>query len=198
MAATALTPLGITVLALLFERPMHPYEMYQLHVTRRDDRIVKIRPGSLYHTVERLERQELVAVVGTERAGNRPERTTYCVTDAGRAALTRWVGETLSTPKPEYPAFPLALAEAHNLDADSVCAAMAERIGLVEKDLAELDALRQVAVSKEIPRVFWFGFDYLRALAVTEVEWLRGLIDEIESGALPWHTDRQHCELAKG
>lgn len=72
MAATALTPLGITVLALLFERPMHPYEMYQLLIQRRDDRLVKIRPGSLYHTVDRLERQELVVALGTEREGNRP------------------------------------------------------------------------------------------------------------------------------
>src|SRR5437868_2840544 len=41
----ALTPLAITVLALLNERPMHPYEMHQLLLARRVDRVVKVRPG---------------------------------------------------------------------------------------------------------------------------------------------------------
>jgi len=46
-----LTPLAISVLALLEERSMHAYEMYQLLITRHNDRLLKVRPGSLYHTV---------------------------------------------------------------------------------------------------------------------------------------------------
>ena len=46
-----LAPLGIATLALLTERPMHPYEMFQTMLARHDDRVVKVRPGSLYHTV---------------------------------------------------------------------------------------------------------------------------------------------------
>ena len=53
-----LTPLAISVLALLNERPMHAYEMYQLLLSRHNNRIVKVRPGSLYHTVERLAGQQ--------------------------------------------------------------------------------------------------------------------------------------------
>ena len=82
-----LTPLTLAALALLAERPMHPYEMYQLSMQRRDHRLVKIRPGTLYHAVRRLAESGLVAVVGTEREGNRPERTTYEITDAGRDQL---------------------------------------------------------------------------------------------------------------
>jgi DNA-binding PadR family transcriptional regulator len=33
-----LTPLGVAVLALLTEGPMHAYEMYQLLLKRRNDR----------------------------------------------------------------------------------------------------------------------------------------------------------------
>ena len=51
MGDVSLTPLGITVLGLLSERSMHPYEMYQLASVRRGDQLVKIKPGSLYHTV---------------------------------------------------------------------------------------------------------------------------------------------------
>ena len=87
--ATALTPLGVAALSLLVEEPMHPYEMYQLLIARHEDRLVKVRPGTLYHAVGRLEEQGLVTATGTDREGNRPERTTYTISAAGREALTR-------------------------------------------------------------------------------------------------------------
>ena len=43
--AYQLTSLGVSVLALLRERPMHGYEMFQTLVQRHADRIVKVRPG---------------------------------------------------------------------------------------------------------------------------------------------------------
>src|ERR1700759_3275317 len=58
--AYQLTSLGISVLALLRERPMHGYEMFQTLVQRHADRIVKVRPGSLYHAVDRLTEEQLI------------------------------------------------------------------------------------------------------------------------------------------
>lgn len=97
-----LTPLAIAVLALLNEGRMHAYEMYQVLLKRRNDRLVKVRPGSLYHTVERLAGQELVEATGTERAGNRPERTTYEITPAGQQALVARVEAGIETYTYEY------------------------------------------------------------------------------------------------
>ncbi|MFD4180030.1 PadR family transcriptional regulator [Rhodococcus sp. NPDC058514] len=188
MATAALTPLAITVLALLNERPMHPYEMHQLLLQRHVDRVVKVRPGSLYHAVARLERAELIAVRGTEREGNRPERTTYDVTAAGRIALEARIAELLGAPVREYPQFPLALAEAHNLPAADVCRLLRDRIAAVEADLDELDTVRAMHTAADRPRVFWFGLDYQRALAATELDWMTALVAEIESGELPWLT----------
>src|SRR6266542_765045 len=56
----ALTPLALAVLELLLERAMHPYEMHQLIRDRRIDHVIKLRAGSLYHTVERLHRLDLI------------------------------------------------------------------------------------------------------------------------------------------
>ncbi|MFF0815469.1 PadR family transcriptional regulator [Rhodococcus sp. NPDC003318] len=182
------TPLAITVLALLNERDMHPYEMYQVLQQRRGDRLVKLRPGSLYHTVARLDRDEMVVAVGTDRDGNRPERTTYAITDAGRRTLRERVTEMLGQPVREYPQFPLALAEAHNLDRDTVVRLLTDRIGRLEQDLAELDASRTAVAELGKPRAFWLELDYLRAVARTEIDWLRGTVDELDDGALPWIT----------
>ena len=82
-----LTPLAVSTLALLAEREMHPYEMYQLMIRRREDRVIKVSAGSLYRAVERLASDRLIAANGIERAGHRPERTVYAITDAGRAEL---------------------------------------------------------------------------------------------------------------
>lgn len=184
--ASIVTPLGIAVLALLFERPMHPYEMYQLLVQRREDRNVKVRPGSLYHTVDRLQEQKLVRSTGTNREGNRPERTTYEVTDSGRAALTARISEILATPIREYPLFPVALAEAHNIGAEVVAVLLRERIDRLAKELDESAVLGERAAELAVPRVYWLDVGYSRAVLNAEIEWLRGLVDEIENGALPW------------
>src|SRR5271166_5675255 len=100
--AYQVTSLGISVLALLRERPMHGYEMFQTLVTRHGDRIQKIRPGSLYHVVYRLADEKLIRQTGTGRSGNRPERTTYELTDAGVDALTDRVRERLAHPVNEF------------------------------------------------------------------------------------------------
>ena len=102
-----LNPLALSALALLAEAPMHPYEMFQLAVQRRDQRLVKIRPGTLYHAVSRLEKDGLIRVRGVDRGGNRPERTTYEITDLGRSALSSDIAVLLAEPAQEYPGLPL-------------------------------------------------------------------------------------------
>ncbi len=177
------------MLALLFERPMHPYEMYQLLVARRKDRIVKVRPGSLYHAVERLERDGMVMVLGTDRQGNRPERTTYEITVAGRRAVRERVAEIVAAPVPEYPLFTLGLAELHNLESDQALALLERRIDALVADLAELDELFELARVREVPELFTIPFSYTRTMTQAELDWLRTLADRVRSGGMPWVTD---------
>src|SRR3954453_13948066 len=116
----SLNPLAVSALALLAERPMHPYEMYQLMLQRRDDRLVKVRPGSLYHTIDRLTREGLAEAIGTDREGNRPERTTYRITDRGRDAPSAPLAAMLRAPAEEHPQLALALSQAHHLQKQDV------------------------------------------------------------------------------
>ncbi|WP_433562831.1 PadR family transcriptional regulator [Nocardia sp. CA-151230] len=184
----ALTPLAMLVLALLEERPMHPYEMYQMLLSRHEDEFVKIKPGSLYHAVARLADQELLAAESTDRAGNRPERTTYRIRTAGREALRARIRDLLREPAREYPVFVTGLAEAHNLPLDEVIDALRERVASIDARLAELDTLHDLAAASDVPRRYWARVDYIRAQNTAEVEWLRGFIAEIESGGIEWET----------
>ncbi|OZF47107.1 PadR family transcriptional regulator [Rhodococcus sp. 14-1411-2a] len=186
MRGEAVNPLGVSVLALLSESPMHPYEMYQLLLERKEDRIVKVRPGSLYHAVARLHGQALVAEVGTDRGGNRPERTTYEITPAGRRVLVARLAEILRTPVREYPQFTLGLSEMHNLAASEAIALLRARIEDLEVEIEELSGYQRLAADRNISEIYWAGIDYTYHMLSAEVNWLTSYIARVDSGELAW------------
>jgi len=181
-----LTPLAIALLALLNEQPMHAYEMYQLLLARKNDRLVKVRPGSLYHTVERLAGQELVRAIGTDRAGNRPERTTYEITPTGQQMLAARVQTGIEKYDYEYPLFPVVLSEAHNLEVEDALLRFRGRVAHLDAALAEFEASIASATERQVPEAFWMAADFNRAQLASERDWLNTLIKRIESKDLAW------------
>jgi DNA-binding PadR family transcriptional regulator len=183
-----LTPLGVMVLALLREGDMHPYEMMRLMRHRHDDQLVTITNGTFYHTVARLERQGLLAEVGVDRDGNRPERTTYTLTDAGRDAVSDWVRAEL--PRVDHPAeFRVALAESHNLDRAVVIDLLStRRAALTGEHLLYRDGLES-AQARAVPEQFLVQTARQAALLAAELAWLDDLIQRLEQSAFPWGVD---------
>src|SRR5918912_4177285 len=112
------TPLALAVLSLLLESPMHPYEMRSKMLERGHDAVIKLKGGSLYDTVERLQRLEFIEPVQTTREGRRPERTVYRITETGREELKVWLRELLSEPVQEYPQFAAGLAFMAGLESE--------------------------------------------------------------------------------
>jgi DNA-binding PadR family transcriptional regulator len=196
-----LNPMSIAALGLLAERPMHPYEMYQLLLDREEDRVLKVRPGTLYHTVDRLARDGLVRPLRIEREGNRPERTTFEITEPGRRELQRRVLEMLSAPAQEYPEFPLAISEAHNLSSTQVVTCLRTRMQALRDEQDYVAERLREHDTPNVPRLYWLNIDYDRAMRTAELAWLKTIVDEISSGALPWSDSlevRAHTELQKG
>src|SRR5215471_4460949 len=98
------SPLSMVLLALVAEAPLHPYRMQQLIKARGKDSVANVaQPNSVYQTIERLRRAELIAVRETAREERRPERTVYGITERGRATLTRWLRTMLSAPERDFP-----------------------------------------------------------------------------------------------
>src|SRR3977135_2836463 len=92
------TPLALAVMNLLMERPMHPYEMKLKMKERGHDQVIKLKGGSIYDIVERLEEGGFIQAQETSREGRRPERTVYAITEIGRDEIIDWLGELLSQP----------------------------------------------------------------------------------------------------
>lgn len=184
-AVTKITPMSVMILALLSEGDMHPYEMARLLRLRRDDRLLKITNGTLYHSVARLLEQGLIDEVGVDREGNRPERTTYTLTPVGSDAVLAWVRREL--PATEHPTqFRVALAEAHNLDREEVIDLLRIRVVALDDELQSHRRGIEGALAKGVPPQFLLELERQQALLDAELKWMHSLINRLEADEIPW------------
>ena len=79
------------VLALLADRRAHGYEIKRGLEERFGSVVAPLNAGQVYTTLQRLQRDELVADDAVAQSG-RPDKRVYRLTDAGRQALEEWLG----------------------------------------------------------------------------------------------------------
>ncbi|UJP09243.1 PadR family transcriptional regulator [Microbacterium sp. KUDC0406] len=192
-ADVKLTPLGAMVLALLREGDMHPYEMMRLLRQRRDDRMVKLTNGTFYHTVGRLEREGLIAEVGTDRDGNRPERTTYTLQPAASDVLENWVRTGLARTD-STPEFRVALAEAHNLPRAEVIDLVSSRRAALAAESDTIGAALAGAAERRVPHQFLIETDRHAALLRAELTWTDGFLESLADASYAWGIDEIPAE----
>ncbi len=178
------SPLALAVLACLFERPMHPYEMAATMRERGKENSIKLNYGSLYTVVDNLAKHGLIEAIEARREGRRPERTVYGLTDAGRTELNDWMSELIAEPVKEYPQFEAALSLLPVLHPDNVLALLRHRVKVLDKEITEVRILLQYASTAGLPRLLLIEGEYHLALRETELAWVRDLTSELEAGTL--------------
>jgi DNA-binding PadR family transcriptional regulator len=180
------TPLALAVLQLLHERDLHPYEMQQTIRDRYTDHVIKVRAGSLYHTVERLHRIGLIEPVETARAGRRPERTVYAITDEGRDEYTANLRDLIRYPADEYPLFTATIVMLATLDPVQAADLLDQRVVSLEAGLAANDQVLASLAKRGLPRIETIQIEYAQAMRRAELAWVRDLVDDVRDGNLPW------------
>ena len=190
-------PLALAVLALLFERPMHPYEMAATLKDRRKHESIKLRYGSLYTVIDALVARSLIVARETEREGRRPERTVYALSEAGLDELRAWMRDLLRAPAKEYPQFETALSLMPVLPPDEAVSLLRARalelsgtIWKMEAQLAELaqqdfaamagDAQLPAALAgQKFPPLFSVESEYHLAMVRAELDFVNDLVRRI-------------------
>jgi DNA-binding PadR family transcriptional regulator len=175
-------PLALAVLALLFERPMHPYEMGVLLRQRHKEESIKFRYGSLYTVIEYLLQREFIVARETARDGRRPERTVYELTAAGREELRSWMADLIAEPVKEYPQFEAALCLMPVLPPDEVLALLRRRLELITQNAAALAQQIEASAGLNLPPLFLIETEYRLAFIKAEQHFVADLIGRIESG----------------
>jgi len=177
-------PLALAVMALLYERPMHPYEMISVMRERGQHESVRLRYSSLYSVVEALGREGLISLRETVREGRRPERTVYGLTEAGRVEFLSWLRELLREPVKEYTQFAAGLTFLAARPPSEALGLLEERTRLLEEEVGEMRARLEAVTEGGLSRVFLLENEHELVLREAELEWVRGLVREIEAREL--------------
>ena len=176
--------LALSLLTLLTERPMYPYEMATMLRERGKDNAIKVNWGSFYTVVQNLEKYGFIEAVEVVREGRQPERTTYQITDAGRAELMDWLRELLSVPEREHNSFEAALGESAVLPPDELIGLLQQRLAALEEANGLIQAELATLVT-QVPRLFLIESEYYLAQRRAEEEWVRRLLKEFTGGTFP-------------
>ena len=185
------SPLALAVLGLLEDGPLHPYGIQQLIKDWGKDQVINVgQRASLYKMINRLVAADLIKVHGTTRDQQYPERTSYELTDTGRAASRQWMAEILATPRNEFPEFPAALSFLPMLTPSETEELLATRRESLVQRLAERDAAIATELEGlELPRVTMLETEYLRAATQAELSWVDAVLAGLRDGSISWSRD---------
>ena len=193
-------PLALAVLACLWERPMYPYEITSTLRERGKEESIRLNYGSLYAVIKALEKHGFIAATHSERAGNRPERIVYAITDAGRQESNEWLRELLATPNKEYPDFEAGLSLIGLLPPCEALALLTARLERLDAELRDIAGKRADPGVARLPELFMIELIYHEAMVRAERDFVRELIKKLQArtlGGFDWW-ERMHQLLAEG
>jgi DNA-binding PadR family transcriptional regulator len=178
--------LALAVLGYLTQRPMHPYELSRTLRDNDDARSFKFSHGSLYMVFGQLSKAGLIMEQETRREGQRPERTLYAITEAGRTEFREWLGHLLAEPQHEYPHFVAALAMIAALPPDQVVDLLRDRLTRLAAQRSECQEVIDQALAAELHPLFLVEEEYRIAMLAAETAFVARLIGQITDPAAGW------------
>ncbi len=178
--------------------PVHGYDLRRELLSWGAEEWANVTPGSVYNALKTLVREGMLEVVGTDRQGARPERTTYRLTDEGEEDLRRLLRENLwQSGLPNHPLL-AGLAFLPLFPRDELAKAMRHRADkLLAQAAQRRSEARIIAGSANdvslggIPPHVAESFRLTAALLEGEAAWARDLAERLEKGELDglWDAD---------
>ncbi|HUZ71187.1 MAG TPA: PadR family transcriptional regulator [Candidatus Saccharimonadales bacterium] len=180
---------ALTTLSFLSEGPCHPYEIQRMLRERHKSYAVG-KTRALYRAIEELEAVGYIESVETNRDGRRPERTVYRISAEGREELENWLADVLTSPVDETPVFSVAVGLLAYITQERAEQALATRLVALQARLVAVDATLQLAQDDlGLPRLVLLELEHAMALASAEMDWVRRLLGDMQSGALVWNEE---------
>src|SRR5919201_4862947 len=178
--------LALAVLSYLTRQPMHPYELGRKLRDHGDARSIKFNHGSLYMVVQQLARAGFIVEQETTREGQRPERTVYAITDAGRHEVRDWLRALVEVPQHEYPHFVAALSLIGALPPSEVIELLGRRLRRLAKQRAEIRDLIDSVLAGGVHPLFLVEEEYRLALLDAESSFVERFIERITHPETGW------------
>ena len=177
--------LALGVLSYLTQGPMHPYQLSRTLRDNDDGRSIRFKHGSLYMVVQQLAKAGFIVEKETTREGQRPERTVYALTDAGRHELHDWLRELVEEPQHEYPHFVAALALIGALPPGEVVELLGKRLRRLAELQIGIRTLIDTALADGLHPLFLVEDDRLTMMEA-ESSFVQRFIDRISDPETGW------------
>jgi DNA-binding PadR family transcriptional regulator len=182
----------LTLLGLLSSKPMHGYELRQQMRVWSMEHWVDIHPGSIYSALPRMAAEGLLEVTEVSQEGNRPQRTVYEITPAGRVELTRLLSAAWAAPASMAQPVDVALFFIWLLPPEVVATQLAERVARLDGAREQLARNRDLwhtaveAAPDDVPLPYFEMmqdlFDHSQRVLTTEQEWSSDMLERVQSG----------------
>nr|BBH87328.1 PadR family transcriptional regulator [Thermosporothrix sp. COM3] len=93
----------LMILGLLTRTPQHGYEIQRWLEESRTETWAQVRPGSIYHALQQLQKEGFVQIQEITHTGHRA-KAIYALTQAGRQEFQRLLIEAFRRPPQAFPA----------------------------------------------------------------------------------------------
>ena len=165
-------------------QPVHGYFLRRELMTWHVHEWANIQPGSIYNALRALTSDGYLTENGTETAGDRPERTTYRLTEAGEVELLRMLRDTLWNVQ-VFDTKPVMVLTSfmYALQREEVLAGLRHRVSEIDTRIASNNYhIGDVAHSTSTPSHVREIFELATARLRGEQQWARDVSERIRAG----------------
>lgn len=160
--------------------PMHGHQIRRAAQVDRTELWTDFRAGSIYSALPRMAGDGTVTVSHSEKVGNRPERTVYAITEAGRAELAAVRDEALAWAGLRPDVVDLGLQHAHDLSVADLRRIFESRIAAVTAQSIAWQNQWEAATPHISARES-LGFTHTNLRLEAEAAWCQQVLDLLET-----------------
>lgn len=170
-----MTQLEIVLLSLLCEKNYYGYEIESIIEKRHIREWTKIGFSSIYHSLNKLEKKELVSSYVEKEYGS-PKRKVYSINKDAENIVRKEINQLLCSPEKIDSDFSIGLAFSHLLSKEEVVAALNEyRESLEKRRQRILKRYSEQPMVKDTPQLRALFTRPLK-LIEAEIEWINEFV----------------------
>jgi DNA-binding PadR family transcriptional regulator len=162
--------------------PVHGYDVRRELLSWSADKWANVQPGSIYHALRKLAEEGLLREVATEQVGARPARTTYEITDKGRAEFQSLLRNEWWNIASAPDSFMAAFAFLPVLPREEAAAALRNRALQLQAGVKQLGAAMQADWLNSKPAYVAWMWELTVARSEAEIAWCERTAERVESG----------------
>ena len=168
--------------------PVHGYDVRRELLSWSADKWANVQPGSIYHALRKLTDEGLLHEVSTEQVGARPARTTYGITDKGRAEFQSLLRNGWWNLTQAADPFMAAFSFLPALPREEAAAALRNRATQLRAGAQQLESATTADWADNKPAYVAWMWERSIAMAEAEIAWCERTAKRIESMDDAWRS----------